>query len=40
MGPLGTEVAYYENDNHRRVKKWEDEEHRAEARNKAAAFQS
>lgn len=30
IGPLGTEVAYYENDNHRRVKKWEDEEHRAE----------
>lgn len=40
MGPLGTEVAYYENDNQRRVKKWEDEEHRAEAQDKAAAFQN
>ncbi len=40
IGPLGTEVAYYENDNHRRVKKWEDEEHRAEAHDKAEASHS
>jgi len=40
IGPLGTEVAYYENDNQRRVKKWEDEEHRAEAHDKAEASHS
>lgn len=40
MGPLGTEVVYYENDNQRRVKAWEEEERRAEAHGKVAASHS
>lgn len=32
MGPLGTEVAYYDNDNHRRVKSWEAGERHRETR--------
>lgn len=40
LGALEADVIHYQNDNHRRVKKWEDGEHRAEARGKAAAFQN